>query len=139
MSDARPPPPGIGATDWSSTPQAVRILVLALQGTSGDAGRAGECAGGADPAELPELLAAAPACGEALEAQAGRACGAWPGTAVVRAGVQGGGGHAGGVRRLRAGAGGGGPAAGWRSGAGQDYRVIAGGVAAQHGGIAQES
>ena len=31
MSDASPPPPGIGAVDWSETPQAVRILVLALQ------------------------------------------------------------------------------------------------------------
>ena len=31
MSDALPPPPGIGAADWASTPQAVRILVLALQ------------------------------------------------------------------------------------------------------------
>ena len=31
MSEALPPPPGIGAADWASTPQAVRILVLALQ------------------------------------------------------------------------------------------------------------
>ena len=31
MSDALPPPPGIGAADWASTPQAVRILVLASQ------------------------------------------------------------------------------------------------------------
>ena len=30
MSDALPPP-GIGAADWARTPQAVRILVLALQ------------------------------------------------------------------------------------------------------------
>jgi len=31
MSDALPPPPGIGTADWAGTPQAVRILVLALQ------------------------------------------------------------------------------------------------------------
>ena len=31
MSDVSPPPPGIGTVDWSETPQAVRILVLALQ------------------------------------------------------------------------------------------------------------
>jgi transposase len=31
MSDARTPPPGIAAADWADTPQAVRILVLALQ------------------------------------------------------------------------------------------------------------
>ena len=31
MRDVPPPPPGIGSVDWSETPQAVRILVLALQ------------------------------------------------------------------------------------------------------------
>lgn len=31
MSEALPPPPGIGVADWAGTPQAVRILVLALQ------------------------------------------------------------------------------------------------------------
>jgi transposase len=31
MKDAKVPPPGIGALDWAETPQAVRILVLALQ------------------------------------------------------------------------------------------------------------
>lgn len=31
MSEISPPPPGLGTVDWSETPQAVRILVLALQ------------------------------------------------------------------------------------------------------------
>jgi transposase len=31
MNDARTPPPGIAAADWAATPQAVRILVVALQ------------------------------------------------------------------------------------------------------------
>jgi transposase len=31
MSDASTPPPGIDAVNWAATPQAVRILVLALQ------------------------------------------------------------------------------------------------------------
>jgi transposase len=31
MKDATEPPPGVGARDWAQTPQAVRILVLALQ------------------------------------------------------------------------------------------------------------
>jgi transposase len=31
MKDAKVPPPGVGAVDWVETPQAVRILVLALQ------------------------------------------------------------------------------------------------------------
>jgi len=31
MSEALPPPPGIGVADWAITPRAVRILVLALQ------------------------------------------------------------------------------------------------------------
>lgn len=31
MSDVSPAPPGIGTVDWSETPQAVRILMLALQ------------------------------------------------------------------------------------------------------------
>jgi transposase len=31
MKDAKIPPPGVGAQDWAETPQAVRILVVALQ------------------------------------------------------------------------------------------------------------
>lgn len=31
MRDVKEPPPGVGALDWAETPQAVRILVLALQ------------------------------------------------------------------------------------------------------------
>ena len=31
MNDARTPPPGVAAADWAATPQAVRILVVALQ------------------------------------------------------------------------------------------------------------
>jgi transposase len=31
MKDAKVPPPGVGALDWAETPQAVRILVVALQ------------------------------------------------------------------------------------------------------------
>jgi transposase len=31
MKDTKVPPPGVGALDWAETPQAVRILVLALQ------------------------------------------------------------------------------------------------------------
>ncbi len=31
MSEISPPPPGIGSADWSETPQAVRILLVALQ------------------------------------------------------------------------------------------------------------